>query len=274
MHRLQGQSAILVATVRRFLLLFVVGFTLLLLGLLLFSPLFDVREIRVLRTDARIDIEQVQHALLPVFHRHLFFLSSQDIAPLLQSALPDLTDVSVQKRYPSTIVLRLTLDPIIARLSIEGPEGGKKAELTAKGTGALLAEETRVRTGDFLTAQGKYVVYQAAQVQGTNLSTLRVVDWGVRPVPQTRLMDPAFLLLLRETEQALREQFGQEVIERTVFLRAQEFHLRIKNIALWFDRRSSLEDHLQRYRIFLRTVGLPAAKQYIDLRLADRVVYK
>ncbi len=270
-HRFQRQLAGLSSLIRRFLLLFVAGLTLLIMGLMLFSPLFDVREIRVLRTDPRIDVEQVQRALVPIFRRHLFFLSASEVEPLLTGGMPDLTDVSVEKRYPSTLVLHLTLDPVIARLAIESPDAKSAAPVTGTGAGP---ETHTVTLGDYLTARGRYVTYLPSQVKLPPPPLIRIVDWGVRPSPWTTLIEPELLLLMREAEKALKEQFGQEVSERTVYVRAQEFHLRTKAYALWFDRRSSLEEHLQRYRIFLRTIGMPAAKQYVDLRLTDRIVYK
>jgi hypothetical protein len=64
------------------------------------------------------------------------------------------------------------------------------------------------------------------------------------------------------------------VFTRTLFLRAQEYHLQTREWTLWFDMRSSIEDHLQRYRIFLREIPHEEVREYIDLRLKDRVVYK
>lgn len=270
-HRLQRQSATLRKVMQRFLLIFIAGLLILTVSLLLFSPLLAVKEMRVLRTDPRIDVERVQRALVPAFRRHLFFLSGQEIEALLQQDMPDLLEVTIAKRYPSTLVLRLTLDPIIARLSIEDPPAQGTA---SSGTGVLTSERAGAAPTEYLTARGMDVLYPSSQVKVDAIPLIRIVDWGVRPSPWRPLLDPELLLLMREAEQALREQFGQEVTERTVFLRAQEFHVRTKPLTLWFDRRSSLAQHLDRYRIFLRTVGMQGAKQYVDLRLTDRIVYR
>ena len=263
LHRLKRGIAQLKTSIRRFALVFAVSLVLLILGLLLFSPILEVREIHVLRTDPRIDVEQVQHALTPLFRQHLFFLSSQEVFPMLKKALPDLTGATIRKRYPSTLVVEMMLDPIIARLSIE--DHGAKAPAAS---GAVMHME------DFLTAQGLYVTYLSGQVKALQRPLIRIEDWGARPVPWTSLIDTAFLLTMRQSEQTLHEQFGQDTQERTVFLRAQEFHLKTQAFTLWFDRRSPLDAQMQRYRIFLRTVGAGAAKEYVDLRLADRVVYR
>lgn len=268
-HYARAQLGAVGGFIRRFFVLFGVGLLLLLLGLLLFSPIFAVRQISVVRTDPRIDVDRVQQALVTMFHRHLFFLSSQDIDAPLKAAMPDLTSVAVQKRYPSTLVVRITLDPIINRLAIEHPEANTPPGQQA-GSGALARLPG---AEDFLTAQGLYVQYRASQVSPL-LPLIRIVDWGARPTPWKELLSADFLLLMRQTEQALHEQFGQDVLERIVYLRGQEFHMRMKAVTLWFDRRSPLDEQMQRYRIFLRTVGLDKAKEYIDLRLADRVVYK
>lgn len=251
--------------------MFVLGATLLVFGLLTFSPLLSVRQIRIARSDARIDVEHIERLLAPMFRRHLFFLSSQEVVSLLKDAVPDISAATVTKRYPSTLIVRLTLDPIIARLLIEEPRNARPAA-PVRGSGSAAPSPTP--SGEYLTSQGLYVTYTPSQVQGAPPMPLRIVDWGARPVPWTSLIEPDYLLAMRETEKALLDQFGQEVIERTIFLRAREFHLRTKTITLWFDRRSTLEEHLRRYRIFLRTIGLDAAKEYVDLRLNDRIVYK
>ena len=264
LHRLKRGFEQLKTSIRRFALVFGISLVLLILGLLLFSPILEVREIRVLRTDPRIDVEQVQRSLIPLFRQHLFFLSSQEIVPMLKKALPDLTVATIRKRYPSTLVVEMTLDPVIARLSIEGQSGKNQPA----GSGAVMGME------DFLTAQGLYVTYLSGQVKATLQPLIRIEDWGARPVPWTPLIDSAFLLSMRQAEQTLKEQFGQDTQERIVFLRAQEFHLKTQAFTLWFDRRSPLDTQMQRYRVFLRTVGAAGAKEYVDLRLADRVVYK
>ncbi len=272
-HRFQRKSATLRVLVVRFALWLGIGLCTLVVGMLLFSPLITVREVRVVRSDARIDIERVQRLLKPLFGRHLFFLSAQEVLPLLrdglpataqnpaQPGLPDLASVTVSKRYPATLVLRLTLDPLIARLQLTQTVSAKAA------TGAL--------TADYLTSHGVYVTYLPDQTgSGNLLPQLKIVDWNQPPIPFTPLLTPAFLQTMANAEEALRDQFGQAVRSRTVFLRGQEFHLLTQEYALWFDVKSPLERQLARYRLFLQTAGKGAAKEYIDLRLTDRVVYK
>ena len=275
-HRLQRRSEVLKKILLRFFSVIIAGLAMLLIGLFLFSSVFEVQEIRVQRTDQRIDIERVQHLLSPLFKRHLFFLSSQEVLPLLKNGLPesrdapalpgiaDIVSVEVNKRYPSSLLLTIKLDPLIARIKIIDPDTKGKPG----GTGSSLQE--------YLTSQGVYVQYRPDQAgsSGTALPQLRIVDWGVRPSPSTPLLDSMFLRTMEHAEQALLEQFGQKIKERTFYVRAREFHLQTQEYALWFDLKSSLESQLLRYRIFLQTVGKGAAKEYIDVRLTDKVVYK
>jgi hypothetical protein len=88
---------------------------------LAFSPVVQVREIRVQRTEARVDIERVQKSLSPLFGRHLLFLPDYEVQELLRQSIPDLQEVTVQKRYPSELIVRVQLRPILARLTIETP---------------------------------------------------------------------------------------------------------------------------------------------------------
>ena len=229
-------------------------------GFLLFSPIVQVREIQVTRESPRLDIEGVQTTLTPIFGRHLFFLSSFEVINLLKESIPDIGEVRIGKTYPSTLNVRIALHPLVARLHIVDPE----ASTAGSGTGVTL---------DFLTDQGIYIA--TSSVDDTEvLPDITLVDWGVRPEPGQMLIEPAFLERMNAAELTLLRQFGQEIEERIVFLRAQEFHLRVGGIELWFDLRTPLKDQIDRYRTFLREVPISEVRQHIDLRTEDRVVYQ
>lgn len=228
---------------------------------LFFSPVLRVTSISVTRSDLRIDLLAVQRALAPILGRRLPFVTAQQVEEFLTPRVHDLLEVSVEKRYPSELGVRLTLDPIVARLQIDD---GSTEEATA--TGALL---------DYLTRQGTYVRYARGQVRDDGrLPVLKVIDWAARPNVGTRPFDAELLERLPEAEAALLDQFEQRVTERTIFIRAREFHLRTPAHELWFDLASPLSVQLARYRLFLQTFGLSGATQYVDLRPVDRVVYQ
>lgn len=229
--------------------------------LLLFSPILSVREVRIRRVSPRLDIERVQQVLSPLFNRHLFFLTGGEVKAMLREALNDVREIDVEKEYPSRLIVTIELQPLFARLEIVDPDEEMSPEV---GTG------TRI---DFLTEEGVYVT-TVAQRGAEGLPTIRLVDWGVRPVPGSALIPPEILTRLQETSEALRTQFGHEIEAQTIYLRAQEYHLLADGVSLWFDMRSTLEQHLQRYRIFLQAVPRSEVRRYVDLRLTDRIVYQ
>jgi len=238
-----------------------IGLILLACGLFAFSPIIQVRAIRIVRTDARLDIEEVQRTLAPLFSRHLFFLPEYEVKEMLLNNIPAVQEVKVSKIYPSQLFVRITLDPLVAQLHILDPD--KAQEET--GTGSTI---------DFLTAKGIYIVAPLLDVP-KQLPTVHLVDWAVRPEPGTLLLLPSFLERIAQTERALSQQFGHDVRRRTVFLRAQEYHLRVESgKELWFDLSSPLNQQLLRYRTFLRNVPADEVESIIDLRLTDRVIYK
>ena len=100
------------------------------------------------------------------------------------------------------------------------------------------------------------------------------MDWGVRPSPGTALIPIELLTQMNAAENALRTQFGHEIQGRTVYLRAREFHILADDISIWFDISNTLYRQLQRYRSLLQSVALEDINSYIDLRLADRVMYR
>lgn len=240
----------------------------------LFTPVMQVRDIRVIRTDLRTDVDQVRKTLAPLFRRHLFFLPRREVTAMLETNMPEIETVDVEKRYPSTLAVRITLEPLIAELRVLDADGNQ-------GTGS------GVGIHSYLSDKGMYLEYGEVQIgsplrssgatagqASSMLPKIDIVDWGVRPLPRTILLNSDMLTDLRKAEQAILDQFGQPVRSRTIFLRAREFHLQTTGHALWFDTASPLEEQIERYKIFLQAAGKDAAKEYVDLRLKDRIVYK
>lgn len=242
----------------RWTLVAIIGVLLLALGLILFSPIVLVSGISVYRTEARLDIEQVQQDLAPLFGRHLFFLSISEVKDLLHHNLPDVKEIKVQKEYPSKVLVHVSLEPLVAKLKIISPDADNS------GTGT---------TVDYLTENGKYTATMSPGEVDT-LPTIRVVDWATYPVPGAQIMTPDFLEGMTRAARALEVQFGHTIVERTVFLRARELHLKTDAYTLWMDMTVPLEDQLIRYRTFLQAIDPGEVQEYIDLRLSDRVIYK
>lgn len=228
--------------------------------LLLFSPWTKVQEIRVIRSDHRVDIARVQEALNPLFGRWMLLLGRTDVLPLLQESLPDLRDVHVETSYPSRLIIRVTLDALVAQVQIDEGEPAAQSGSSLRG---------------FLTEGGVYMHYPPATVRHLGeLPRVHVTDWGVRPGTGDRILSPAFLAALFGAEGMLQRDFGQEVTEHLIFLRAREFHLRTAGWWVWFDTRDSIEEHLHRYRLFLQSVPREQIREYVDIRSLDRVVYR
>lgn len=234
----------------------------LLVGMTLFSPLFHVREVRIIRATPRLDIEHVQTLLTPLFGTSMFSLSLHEVRVLLEEYFTDIETVDMQKEYPGALIVHIALEPLLARLILGSDT---HLSLPSSGSGVALRE--------YLTVRGRYVVSRGEGVQET-IPLIRVVDWGARPVDGVVLLSPANLAVIFQAEKALLEQFGQEVQGRTIFLRAHEFHLDTGTEALWFSMESPLPEQLRRYQRFLETVRGKEAEQYIDLRLSDRVTYR
>ncbi len=256
----------------RFAIVLIVGLAILLVCIALFSPILKVRVIRVARTDLRLDNELIQKSLASLFTRRMPVLSAEEIPPLLttvmpdihRSAVPDLTSVTITKVYPSTLQLRIQLKPLAYRLLIDAPDQQTPTPPPASGSGS-----------DFLTADGMYVVYRNTQTgTGSGLPTIHIVDWGVRPNPWQPLLSGDMLTAMHEAGRALGTEFHQAVLSRTIFLRAREIHLKLAAYDVWFDLKSSIPEQIDRYRLFLKNVPAGTAKQYVDLRVRGKVVYR
>lgn len=259
-----------IAFVRHWLVAATVAVIILIFCVLLFSPILRVREIRVARSEGRVNIHAVVESLAPLYGRHLLFLPSHEVTERVRSVVPDVHEIEIRKDYPSQLSVHIALMPVVARLSIQ-----EYGQLLAVGSGTLASGSGAAAAVqfDYLTENGMYVTAPDRR-KDSPLPTLRIVDWGVRPVPGILLLPPDFLDRMRRAEQALVREFAQLIRSRTVFLRAREFHLETPTISFWFDTRSPLEQQLGRLRNFLRSVKLQEVKSYVDLRLTGRVVYK
>lgn len=238
----------------------------------LFSPLLTVQQIKVARRDPRVDVELVEHALKPLFGKRMIFVSQQEVAALLnaelpevkRAAMPDLLSMSISKQYPSTLSIELVPDRIVAKLNILQPN--QQTAVTATGS----------QLRDFVTEQGMLVSYLPSEItDAASLPAIDIIDWGAHPQPWTKILSPEFLQDLKKSEALLNGQFGRKVQRRVVYLRAQEYHFLLDDKkTLWLDRKSTVEEQLARYRLFLQVDTHPVANQYIDLRLRDRIIYR
>ncbi len=230
-------------------------------GMLMFSSIFNVKSINVKRQDARLDIESIQRALSPLFDSRLYLVSKSDVSELLEG-FPDVIAIDMQKDYPSNLTVALHLDPLVAELSVEGG--------AERGTGSVLGDADPFF---FLTSRG-YVVSSPTNLSSGALPLFTVRDWGIRPVNHTHLLSEELLLTIFRSRDMLADTFGLPVTGTTVFLRAREFHLASNERSFWFDAASPLEEQFENLRSFLRTLTLEDAREYIDLRLSGKVVYK
>ncbi|MCK5016730.1 MAG: FtsQ-type POTRA domain-containing protein [Candidatus Peribacteraceae bacterium] len=252
-----------------------VSIVILIIGLLLFSPLLEVREISVKRLNPRLDTEEVQQVLSSLFGKHMVFLQGSEIDELLRTNILDIYSVQIRKKYPSTLSVSIELDPLVAKLEIVDPNKPQAVEESDfSQTGALLTTEGEIFSpeNDYITSKGTYV--NTVVQEGNELPLIRIVDWGVRPMPNDSLVDIELLERMHSTEVALESQFNHSVSIRAIYLRAREFHFFADGLSYWFDMTSSLDEQLKRYRTFLQYIPREEVIQYIDLRLTDRVVYR
>lgn len=233
---------------------------------LLFSPILQVREIRISRRDARLDVEQVQRALAPLFGQHLLLITPRDVEERVRQVVPDVERVRLNRNAPSRLVVTVEQEPLVARITLVPSRPEPKAA-----TGAQAAPP--VAAYHYLTVSGLYVRLPFAS-SGAKLSEVKVTDIPSMPQSNVKLVPPELLARMQEAERILTEEFGAQVPYRTIHVRAREYHLSVGRWSLWFDLASPLEDQLRRYRTFLQSPGAREASQYVDLRLAGMIVYR
>ncbi len=259
-----------IASEFRMWLLIIIGTGIIALaGVLLFAPFFDVRTIHIRRQDARIDLEEVQQTLSPLFRQRLVLVTRAQVSALLLPQYPDIDHIEMSKQYPSTLNVTIYTDPIIATITID-----ESALPEIHGSGSLLpTAETGSALWSYVTDRGYFVTSPVPLTQAP-LEKLFVTDWGVRPQNRSKFLAPEFLQTVFRARDALRRDFGLTGKQITLFVRAQEFHIKTEKGTLWFDLKSPLSTQFQRFREFLKAVSFDQVKSYVDLRVADKVIYK
>lgn len=234
-------------------------------GTLLFAPFFDVREMKVRRQDPRIDPEEIQQTLSPLFKQRLVLVTRNQVAGMLHAEYPEIERVEISKDYPSTLSVSVYLESVAAEVVIADDMD------VGSGSGSTTGSGTDVYT--YVTRKGTFVT-SPIRLAGGPYPKLTVTDWGIRPQNRTPLLAPEFLQTIFLARDALRRDFGLQSENISIYLRAQEFHIKTNKTTLWFDLRSPLNVQFQRFREFLKTLSLDQAKEYIDLRIADKIIYK
>lgn len=237
-------------------------------AVLLFAPFFNVRRINIERRDPRIDPGEIQQTLSALFNQRLVLVTNAQVTSMLETEYPDIVRVSINKDYPSTLSVSIALEPVIASVTME-ENGAKDTEVLS---GALLTSTGAVHYA-YITTQGTYVT-APIRLTREKLERLVITDWGIVPQNRTKLLSPDILRMIFLARDTLRKDFGLEPTKIIVYLRAQEFHIKTPKGTLWFDERSDLPMQFQRFREFLKEISLDQVKEYIDLRIADKIVYK
>jgi hypothetical protein len=229
----------------------------------LFAPVLAVRKINIRRQDPRIDIEDIQRTLHPLFRDRLPFVSKRQVQDLLEEEYPDIDHIEITKEYPSTLIVSIFLEPVTVSAIIDTPADTSASGALATGSGY-----------SYITRSGMFVMSPIRLTTSGPIETIHLTDWGVRPQNRTPLIDPTFLQTVFAARDTLRADFGLKTTKITIFLRAKEFHIKTATVTLWFDLTSHLSVQFGRFREFLKNSSLDQAKEYIDLRIADKIVYR
>jgi hypothetical protein len=248
-------------------------FILILLLYFLFSPTFAVFSIRVVREDRRVDVEEIQELLKPLFGKHILFVSPRHLERQIESAYPEVTATGIRRVFPNELRVTLSMDPIVAEVLIGEPDDTESAYAALS---KAVEEATAERTYAYLTERGVYLEYLfpfPPKAQEERI-ILHLVDWAVKPTHRQSLISNAGLQNIVSVRRILRQSFGHNVQFISLYLRAREFHVQTEGHVLWFDLSSPAASQINRYRSFLSTISLDKVQEYLDLRLHDRVVYR
>ena len=251
----------------------VVAILLLLLFYFLFSSTFVVSSMRVSRQDHRVDIEEIQELLRPFFGRHILFVSPLLLEHTIQSAYPEVSAVHVRRNFPDELVMTLYMDPISAEILI-GEPSDTEAEYVQ--VAESLETEQREVPYAYVTERGIYLEYPFSfpAKQEEERLTIHLVDWAVKPTHRQKILSEDVIRNMVSAKRILRQSFGHSIPFITFYLRAREFHVQTEERVLWFDFSTPIVQQINRYRTFLRAIPQDRAKDYVDLRLHDRVVYR
>lgn len=275
------------------------------LGFLVLSTALSVKTIEVVRQNFNVDSAGIESTLSAFKGKSLFFLSKNQIYTAIQKKFPEFSTITIEKKFPSALVIHLESYPVIANLKayyvlpkadekVARPEftalskaieelGADPTPLTAPPSSAETApesafdlappeEEKPIEQKCLLNRMG-----QAIFDQEENLELITVVLRGLtQPIEDREIViSQENMDYLLSAIQYFSAVLSIPVLSADYLPLARELHLKTPSgLMVWLTFEKDYKEQIDKLNTIYKAAELYKENlAYIDLRVRDKVIY-
>lgn len=245
-----------------FLLIF---FTILLFGGIIFLASFSVQEIKIARTDARMDVAQLGSYTKKYIGRSILLLSERQVKREMLPLFPQLENIRLEKNFPSTIRFVTTTHPVSFRW---GCEESKKE----------IDDEGNIITN--VIPRLYYVNRNGALTLPDESGEEAFLIHEKSPCPKTmnigkKVIAPEMVAEILVMKELLEEVLQVPIIRSGYYREGREIHMISENeTGFWIDFATPAEEQINKLKAALTLEPkLIEPMDHIDLRIPDKIFY-
>lgn len=242
-------------------------FLLLILFLILFFlfTYFKVQSVKIIRTDFRLNGEQISEYAQNLMGENIFLLSQKKIEQDFQKVFPEISKVTLKRMLPNTIYFQISSNPIAFRWACEL----SKKKITE--TGAI--ENVPIQKLFFINANG-----QMSNPNPDEQEAFLVYEKSPCPKKIRRhqqILSKKVVDTLQTGKKELETILGKNIDRAGYFRDGQEIHFVAEdNTAYWIDFASPLEEQISKLKMAIKLQpDLQEAREHIDLRIPKKIFY-
>jgi hypothetical protein len=228
---------------------------------LFFSPLFFVKNFDIVRSTFAVNTEEIQEELTKRFiSKHIVFLSKEEVQIRLQEKFPQWKNFLITKQYPDTLVVDIIpfspFAKVFASFSVNEEETDEKKEETGE---FMINEEGRLTYEDYGVFPEFIIEYKEVLEEVPSVGDFFV--------------SPNDIEFLRRSLEIVQEEFGSSVKKIEYFKNGREFRIDTFQYVFWLYTKLSPEEQFNKF-LYALPVLKEKSLEYIDLRIANRIIYK
>lgn len=191
---------------------------------------------------------------------NLLLLNADNYEPYLRDKYPQYETLKIHKNLPDTLLVTLKTYPVVAKLTVEVPEGEDQEFL--------------------ISSAGRTTSYE--EVVTVNPETLRqiIIESDQSLGSGTEIISQDHLAFILEAMQNFEDRFGMEVLHARYFDIEREVHLWTeRNFYVWLDITVDLDEQLNKLKKGLPRLNIYEENlEYIDLRIGgingEKIIFK
>jgi len=227
--------------------------------LVFISSFFRIKNIEPLRSNLSVDFSEIELMLSnEIIGKHIFFLNTNAVSQILKKNFPQWKDITVKKKYPASIILKIKTYDIIGQVLINIYEEREN-------------ETVKIQKKVTINELGNIAYQELINKNILNIEYTKILK--SHPVTGDNLIPIKHLTLFQNLHQELLENYELSTSKIIYFPAGQEVHFNVKQFILWFDLSQTLKIQLEKLKYAL--VSLDKTNlEYIDLRINNRIIYR